>query len=310
MNCEQANRIDLIDLLDRLGFTPQKRVGKEYQFISPFRPHEKKGSFFVSQKGWFDHGEGRGSTTNIDFIQIYLESQGRSSSVSDALKFIKSLGYGGGDTAPLFVSESSKTLPEIEEESDLEFIRVKPVTHKAIFEYLQGRGIKRDLILKYLVEVDYLNKKQNKNYFAFAISNELGGYEIRSASDKYNFKSSLIEKSFTFIEGQVGKNTLNIFEGVTDFLSLLMSLNCDSLNGDTLILNSLSSAKRAIEFINSKTYKHIHLWLDNDEAGKKMVSRFENELHTEVLDQSFRYAPHKDINLALQAQKEHLTFLS
>jgi len=33
-----------------------------------------------------------------------------------------------------------------------------------------------------------------------------------------------------------------------------------------------------------------------------MVSRFDKELHTLVIDESYRYAPHKDLNLALQAQ--------
>lgn len=303
MNCEQANNIDILELLERLGFKPQRKIGKEYQFTSPFRPYEKKGSFFVSHKGWFDHAEGEGSNSNVDLIKKYLELQGKPSSISEVLIFIKSLGFGGGDTKNLFVSDSTKILIEEDEESDLELIRSKPVEHPAIFEYLESRGISKGLIKKYLVEVDYKNRKlNNKVFFAFSIPNHLGGFEIRSASSKYVFKSSLIAKSFSFIKGQGGNSTLSVFEGVTDFLSLLTLYNSQSLSGDALILNSLSSAKKAIEFIGEQNYTKIHLWLDNDEAGKKMCARFQNELSGDVSDESYRYAPHKDINQALVAQ--------
>ncbi len=55
------------------------------------------------------------------------------------------------------------------------------------------------------------------------MENEGGGYKIRSASDQYKFKSALIKRDITVIRGRgVERKSVSVFEGMTDFLSLLV----------------------------------------------------------------------------------------
>ena len=90
----------------------------------------------------------------------------------------------------------------------------------------------------------YRNLNNQKEYFAFGIKNESNGYEIRVASDKYAFKSALIKKDISVIKGFKTNGVVNIFEGMTDFLSLLTMLKTDNLHGDTIIMHSVKATDR------------------------------------------------------------------
>ncbi|RYZ25137.1 MAG: DNA primase, partial [Chitinophagaceae bacterium] len=67
INCAQARRIDLVDYLQHLGYTPQRVRGREYWYLSPLRV-ENNASFKVDRQRniWYDHGLGWGGTM-IDF---------------------------------------------------------------------------------------------------------------------------------------------------------------------------------------------------------------------------------------------------
>ncbi len=308
MNCAQANSsIALTDLMERLGYNVQKkeRGGSEWRYLSPFRK-EAEPSFYinVNDNCWYDHGEAEGSNSVIDFAIKYLGSTGKSSGVSEALFWLKSLGYGSGQTKPLFSSESDQNIEDSQKEvpRDLEFIRAKPINHPAIFQYLEGRGISKALTSKYLVELQYRNIPKDKVYFGFGIQNRAGGYEVRSASDTPVFKSALIKRDFTIIPGRKEGKILSIFEGITDFLSLLTFLKTESLSGDAIIMHSLSSAKDVTSYCKQKSYSKINLWLDNDKSGKKMAVKLISELPGQVLDQSVRYEGFSDLNDALKAR--------
>ncbi len=308
MNCKQANEnIILSDLMHALGYEVKKKEkgGTEWRYLSPFR-NEAEPSFYVNTKKnvWFDHGEGEGSRSVVDFGVKFLQSNGRASSVSDVLDWLKGLGFGGIDTLSLFSDDTSRFVSNVgEAKSDLDFIRAKPVSHPAIFQYLSSRGIPENLVRKYLVEIQYRNLIKDKVFFALGMKNQSDGYEIRSASDKMPFKSALIKRDISFIPGQSKDKIthINVFEGMTDFLSLLVLLNSNALGGDALIMHSLSSYSQSLDFINNNQYKTANLWLDNDTSGIKIAQKFKSEACAEVLDQSDRYSKHKDLNRALQA---------
>lgn len=85
-----------------------------------------------------------------------------------------------------------------EEQRELEFLEAHEIRNPAIISYLEEeRKIPADLARQYLKEVKYRNIPKNKTFFAFGMENESGGYEIRSASDKYKFKSALIKRDIT-----------------------------------------------------------------------------------------------------------------
>ena len=176
-----------------------------------------------------------------------------------------------------------------------------------IYRYLTNqRAIPRILIDRYLKEVHYHNKKVGKDFFAFGIENRSGGYEIRAASDDYKFKSALKNRDITFIKGsQPSRRSINIFEGMTDFLSLLALYNLDQLAGDSILLHSVSSYARAAEIIKGKedSYLEINTFLDNDPSGQKCTQRFLHDFGNLVKDQSPLYQPYQDLNKALIANK-------
>lgn len=306
MNCKQANdNIHMTDLMERLGYAVKnkERGGTEWRYLSPFRS-EAKPSFYVNVRDncWFDHGEAEGSRSVVDFAIKYLQTNGKQSRVSDALAFLADMGFGGVSTKPLF--EADRPFEQIKEElpRDLEFIRAKPVQHPAIFQYLQGRGIPEHLIHQYLEEVQYRNIKKDKVFFAFGIKNRAGGYEIRSASDKPVFKSALIQRDITIIKGIDTAVSVNVFEGTVDFLSLLALHNGNRLQGDTIIMHSLSSFWDTLQYIQDGAYQYTNLWLDNDKSGKKMVGRFEEEGLSNITDQSHSYEGFNDLNDLLKSK--------
>lgn len=308
MNCKQANEsIHLADVMNKLGYDVLKKEkgGNEYRYLSPFRT-EAEPSFYINIKNncWYDHGEGQGSYSVVDFAIRYLQSNGGSTDVSSALAWLENLGFQDESIENLFSEDRYDQHEKSNQNSDLEFIRAKPVEHPAIFQYLNGRGISSSVIKEHLIEIQYRNLKVGKLLFGFGISNRAGGYEIRSAKDNPSFKSCLIKKDISIISKDLDSTVLNVFEGLTDFLSFQMLIGKYKLQGDCLIMHSLSSFRKTIDFINGKEkYSRINLWLDNDPSGQKMTSRFVSELPLLVSDQSCRYATYKDLNAFLKAQK-------
>jgi len=199
MNSQEAKKINLPDLMARLGYQPTaiRKNGNEYWYNSPFRS-EKDASFHTSFLGgkwiWNDFGDKGG--TVIDFVmrhENYLK-------VSDALQFLDRFS-GSVKTGNHNSFSSQQRRREFapgansETEKDLEFISAKKIQNPLIINYLtQERGIDKNIVLRYLEEVQYKNLNKQRTYFAFGIKNQSDGYEIRVASDKYPFKSALIKK--------------------------------------------------------------------------------------------------------------------
>ena len=74
MNCAEANKVDLVDYLYSLGFTPTKISGNDYWYLSPLR-NERTASFKINRNKnvWYDHGTGNGGTL-VDFATQYFTS--------------------------------------------------------------------------------------------------------------------------------------------------------------------------------------------------------------------------------------------
>lgn len=326
MNSKQAKQLSFPDLLSKLGFEPTRTLknGNELWYKSPLRGGgEKTASFHISyirgQWLFYDFAESGGNI--IDFVMRYKGI----SSFKDALAFLSeqfpnqggrketyknpaqnsfSFHQQGGAAATHFPKQQNEQTTE----RDLELVSVHPLTSSIILSYLQHRGIPEELSKKYFRLIRYTNKNINyikSPFFAFGQKNNSakGGYEIRSASDEKVFKSALIEKAITIHNGSeqgrgVGK-TINVFEGMLDHVSLCVVFDIQALRGDALILNATSLYKQAEEYISAKDYRKINLFLDNDETGKKTVSKFRDTFGEIVTDYSQAYAPYKDVNDAL-----------
>ena len=324
MNTAQAKQLSLPDLMSRLGYEPVKvlKGGQELWYLSPFR-QEKEPSFVTDYLGgkwiWKDFGDTGG--TVVDFVMRH-ENYTR---ISEALSFLSSMFQGH-----LFESVTSnrvgavgkgKVLPQNDlfsfrqqngdlsqnsgATSDLQFLEVHAIANPAIHNYLEKeRGIPAMIADLYLQEVKYHNKANGKDYFAMGMKNESGGYEIRAASSSYSFKSALNGRDITLIRGSAQTRTkVSVFEGMIDFLSLVVMMNTRQLSGDAIIMHSLSSFRRTAEVINREGYKQINTFLDNDAPGKKATEDFKAEFLGLVTCQSEMYANYKDLNAALVANK-------
>ena len=60
-----------------------------------------------------------------------------------------------------------------------------------------------------------------------------------------------------------------MFEGITDFLSLLQLHQKQHTPIDAIILNSVSLTQQAVEAIKGRDYRQVQAYLDNDRAGKE-----------------------------------------
>jgi len=318
VNSQQAKQIDFPDLLSRLGYEPVKvtKGGRELWYASPFRK-ERTASFHTSFLGgkwiWKDFGDAGGNV--IDFVMRHENVP-----FKEALAFLRNTYQGSlferlnqQPKLPNVLSFSTAAEPQASMR-ELEFLEASSIKNPVIFEYLEKkRKIPGDLAKQYLQEVIYRNIPKDKTFFAFGMKNASDGYEIRSASDQYTFKSALKKRDITVIRGREAEsNSVSIFEGMTDFLSLLVLQNLEQLKGDAIIMHSVSTYKRTIEFIEEQGYKRVFTFLDNDKTGKKYTAKFEQDLASiRVASQSQTFRPHKDLNDALVAipQAEKLPLL-
>lgn len=107
------------------------------------------------------------------------------------------------------------------------------------------------------------------------------------------FKGASTPKHITSIDN--GSHTAILFEGFMDFLSYLSLKKAPHPSVDSLVLNSVVNLPKALPFLAQ--HKFVHAFLDNDETGRKALSRLADVLPaSEVIDRSGFYRPHKDLN--------------
>ena len=318
MRIHDANNLDFPDLLSRMGYEPVKvkKGGNDIWYSSPFR-NEKDASFHI-RKGrvykwvWHDFGHEGGSTI-LDFIMQY-----KSTDKSGALAFLDTL-YPTYKPSPFKDPNQSsfsfskqrppqaislKTKPE--ESRDFEFIEALPLKSRTILNYLHSRRISSVIASKYfrLIKYRHKEKRTQKAYFGFGMQNESGGWEVRSASDAEGrkFKTALIAKDVSLIRGSKHLDLeVNIFEGMTDFVSFLSLFNVHQLKGDAIILHGLELYKRAATLIKEQGYTGINTFLDNNPPGQTTTQKVRDDFGSMVSNYSPNFAPYTDLNDALKA---------
>ncbi len=245
----------------------RKRTEKEAWFLSPFRS-ETQASFKVSKTKnlWFDHGAGFGGNV-IDLVMRLYDCR-----VRDALHFLS-------DVPSSFSFHPQPFVPPSDD--GLVVNSANTIRHFCLEAYLKERNIAMETAKKYCKEVHYSYKENN--YFAIGLQNDSGGWELRN---KY-YKNSSSPKDITYLQN--GCRRLVVTEGMFDFSTVTDYYND---NTDFLTLNSLSFANRAWKYI--ALYGHIELYLDNDEAGKR-VTAWLMQNHKNGIDKSYLYKDYKEM---------------
>ena len=276
---ELKEQASLVELLRQLGFSPAKKAGEEYYYISMLRDSDTRPSFCVNDElgVWFDHGLGKGGNI-IDFGIAYWPE----------MKFNEVIvrlheAYG------IILPEQKSVRPRkpvkiphyvIEEIKDIG-------THPAITGYLKGRGI-FTVAENRLSEVYYYvedQKGMRKQFFAAGWKNESGGWEIRN---KY-FKGCLGHKAISFIPGL--EKQVVVFEGYINYLSWLMD-NPGSAQS-AIILNTLALLNAGIG--KARLFSTIDLFLDRDISGNQASKEFIQALPY-ATDRSSYYEGFNDYN--------------
>ena len=271
INCETARNFSVEKALEKLGHFPKKTTEKEAWFLSPFRS-ETQASFKVSKikNRWYDHGEGIGGNV-IDLVCKILKC-----SINETLEFLND-GIAKSSVKQQYISNSNN--------GRIDIIKVQDITHPALIQYLNSRGISTTIAKTYCKEVWYQYK--TSEFFAIGLKNNKGGWELRNKI----FKNSSSPKSYTYIKK--GSNQLVILEGIFDLLSLAIVDDVLLSTSDILVLNSISFINDIEKHISK--YALIHLYLDNDSAGQK-ASQYLINKYKHSIDKSLSYKNFKDLN--------------
>ncbi|KVV13407.1 toprim domain-containing protein [Flavobacterium sp. TAB 87] len=274
MNAQKAKTIPVEHVLSKMGIFPQKVSGSDLWYFSPFST-EKTPSFKINQKinRWYCHSTGCGGNT-LDFVIKKTEC-----SISEALSYLKDFNFSFS-----FQKQISE-IGEIKNENIPTIIKIIPIQHSALIQYLNQRGITKFRSVKQLKEIHY--SIQEKKYFALSFENSSEGFEVRN---KYA-KLCLLKKDITLISNN--SNKLKVFEGYFDYLSFVNIENLEKEKTDYLILNSVALLNKNISILSN--YTAIELYLDNDEAGDKYTSLILNQFPT-AQDCRTMYKGFKDLN--------------
>lgn len=272
MNSTQAKQISLEKLLQNLGCQPTKTQGNDLWYLSPFRV-EKNASFKINRikNVWYDFGEQVGGNV-IDFISKKFH-----------LTFKESLAYLNKFDAFFSFQKQTFEFQKIIKESKTNINDIKIISHPALIQYLNSRGIKK-FRLTYLKEIHYTLK--DREYFALGFLNNSQGYEVRSKFQKI----CLGKKDITTILNQSKK--LMVFEGFFDYLSFIQD-KYKNEKCDYLILNSVALLNKNLSVLEN--YEEIELYLDNDYSGVKQTN-FVLENFKNATDCSRVFKGFKDYN--------------
>lgn len=288
MKSVEANAISIKQYLSENGIQPAKDRGYYGMYHSPFREdHNASLKVDYDQNVWHDFGTGEGGGL-IDLV-MRMGNCSFHEAISKLEQKYSHADIGTYQSNNIPTSNFSFHRKNADSdlkspESSITLQNVQSISNPALIEYLYERRIKIDIARIHCSEVHYsVNKKP---YYAVGFQNDKGGYELRS---KY-FKGCT-SKDITS-EKRNNHHCL-LFEGFRDYLSFLTMKNIQNLPIDVIVLNSLSNLPKVKNTLES--YKSISVFFDNDQAGKRAVLELESVCKN-VIDNSFLYSKHKDLN--------------
>ena len=269
MNCSQFNKILLEEILQNFGHPPTKQSAKEAWYLNPFAS-ENHASFKLNKRinSWYLFSEGIGGN-NIDFMKKYLKA-----SITEVLEW--------ADNQNFSSFQNQKKISIQSEKKNYEILMIQDVQNKNLINYLKQRGL-TEIVFPFIKEIHF--KMNNKELYAVGFQNKSEGWELRNAF----FKGSIHKKDVSLLKNK--SESLYVFEGFMDALSFIELKK--GLHGNLLILNSVSMYENAKEIL--KNYSDIFLFLDNDLAGRNLMTKFSTDF-PEAVDCAYIYAGFNDLN--------------
>ena len=272
MDARQMREIPIADFLNAMGIHPTKQKGNALWYSAPYRM-ERRPSFKVdiNRNVWFDFGIGKGG----DIFDLAGEFIGSKDFLLRAAFIARNGAY------PLPIIEH----PQRNEEKEPVFndIWVRPLQDTRLLGYLEERGINAHVAIPNCEEVRY--RVRGKRYYAIGFRNDAGGLELRNRI----FKGCIPPKDISLKRN--GSDVCAVFEGFMDCLS---AMQIGIIASDWLVLNSVSNVEKALKELG--IYRRIECYLDNDDAGRRILEKLRADFGEKVIDRSSLYADHKDLN--------------
>lgn len=275
---KEIKSIPLAAFLSRLGHEPAARKGTRLWYRSPLR-QEQTPSFKVDTalNCWYDFGLVRGGNI-IDLAAELYQS-------TDLRYLMRCI----ANNYPVpSVQTVASSYPQRHSAPSMERFAVVQLKHRALFAYLQERGIPAHIAKENCKEAHY--SVNGKSYFAVAFENVSGGWELRN---RY-FKGCRGRKDISYLPwSRDGPSTeCAVFEGFIDYLS---ALTLGIISGaDAIILNSVVNVNEAVPYL--KGYTAINCYLDNDNAGQTALAELTAIYGSTVIDRSPLYSELNDLN--------------
>ncbi|KAA6312794.1 DNA primase [termite gut metagenome] len=277
MTLHDIKQISIRKYLRGLGITPQRENKQQGMYYSPLRK-ENHPSFKVDYhlNLWRDFGSGEGGSI-IDLVMRMEHCSFHEAASKLEKKYI------GMDFDSFSFHGNHQ---DIQQEQTTTILKVLPITHPALIDFVRERKIDLELANLYCKEIHY--RINGRNYFSIGFRNDKGRCELSNPS---GFKGCIPPKDITTVRNN--RDTCLVFEGFWDFLSYLTLQDIRQIKHDAVILNSVANASKATSFI--KSHKEIYTYLDNDEAGQR-ATRLIRETYPSINDRSAQYAGYKDLN--------------
>ncbi|OUP29898.1 toprim domain-containing protein [Bacteroides sp. An19] len=298
MNILQIKQIAIVDFLLAIGIHPTKETTVSAWYHAPYREDENP-SFKVNKNRniWYDFATAKSGDIIDLAVLVY-----RTPNIPKVLKMIERAAPAVPLKVRTFVPHPQPSAPAgmQPQASAFQDLRLLALASIPLLSYLSKRGIDLDIARQECREAHYTC--HGKSYYAIAFPNEAGGYEIRNPY----YKGCIAPKAVSlFSEGQT--DSVCLFEGFMDYLSFLTlrkreRLSVPCYGADLLVLNSVNNLPKALPRL--KAYKHIYCYLDNDDAGRRVVDMLRELKSDAVHDMMETYPLYKDLNDILTGKKK------
>ena len=298
MNIKLIRQIPIVDFLLAIGIYPVKVTSCYAWYYAPYREDEDL-SFKVNKNRniWYDFATAKSGDIIDLAVLVY-----RTHNIPKILKMIEQ----AAPAAPLrirtFVPHPQQSAPDRTQLKATVFqnLRLELLESLPLLSYLSKRGIDMEIASQECWEAHYTC--HGNSYYAIAFPNEAGGYEIRNPY----YKGCIAPKAVSFIsQGQT--DCVCLFEGFMDYLSFLTlrkreRLSVPCYGADLLVLNLANNLPKTLSRL--KAYKHIYCYLDNDDAGRRVVDMLRELKGDAVHDMMEAYPLYKDLNDILVGKKK------
>ncbi|GAB3519463.1 toprim domain-containing protein [Emticicia fontis] len=279
----------IVDYLDQKGYEPVKKLKIGEWLYKSMDSNETTPSFYVNvHKNVYTDYSGNNSNTgekgDIIRLVMYLEN------IPNFVDACNAIVHSNFKRTVIADYETTDT----EDKKSIEILNVRPICRWALINYIESRKISFKLADRYCKEIDYTNKGQK--YFSIGFPNDQGGFALRSAI----CKNQTAPQGISTLKG-VESDTINVFEGFFDMLSVLQDFGYDCYKNTTYVLNSTGNLNKLIPQIPDAVTK-INVFFDNDEGGRKAVEKL-SKYHWQIFDKSDLYEGYNDYNEYLMNKK-------